>query len=99
MRIPEQYTRIVATTLIAERHLDQAQKSIQPDQLLGGLAGGEKYLLNGVLFKFAVDDNRIYGADWLAAKAARNEVRACSALLKAHVSGLAIPPMAAVEAC
>jgi hypothetical protein len=69
----EQYTRIVATTLIAERHRPQAEKSIQPNQLLGGLAGGEKYLLNGVLFMFAVDDNGIYGADWLAAKAALDQ--------------------------
>ena len=44
------------------------------------------------------DDQGIYGADWLAAKAARNEVRACSALLRAHVARLQIPLMAAVEA-
>jgi hypothetical protein len=93
----EQYVKIIATTLIAERHLPSSEKSIKASDL-GGIAGGEKYLFNGVVFKFAVDDKGIYGADWLAAKAARNEIRACTALLESHVDGLTVPLTAAIEA-
>ena len=42
---------------------------------IGGRAGGQKYLINNILFKFAVDVHNLYGSDYAAAKAAGNEVR------------------------
>ena len=42
---------------------------------LGGAAGGEKYIVNNVLFKFAVDSNNLFnGDDYAAAKVAGHEV-------------------------
>ena len=41
---------------------------------IGGRAGGQKYLINNILFKFAVDVHNLYGSDYAAAKAAGNEV-------------------------
>jgi len=40
--------------IISERHVPNSQKTIRPCEL-GGTAGGEKYLHQNVLFKFAVD--------------------------------------------
>ncbi len=37
---------------------------------LGGLAGGEKYIVFGILFKFALDVHHIFGNDYRAAKVA-----------------------------
>lgn len=46
------YGRII----ISERYLSNEQKTIKPKSM-GGIAGGEKYIVQGILFKFAVDTN------------------------------------------
>lgn len=51
-----------------------ANKTIKPVSI-GGAAGGEKYLVNGILFKFALDFNKIYGGDENAAKAAGHDLK------------------------
>jgi hypothetical protein len=38
----------------AEKHLPDHQKSIAPSHL-GGIAGGQKYVLANIVFKFAQD--------------------------------------------
>jgi hypothetical protein len=36
---------------------------------LGGRAGGEKYIVHNILFKFAVDSSNLFdGSNWAAAK-------------------------------
>jgi hypothetical protein len=37
-------------------------KTIDPVGL-GGLAGGDKYIVNNIVFKFAVDSHGIYDSD------------------------------------
>ena len=41
--------------IISERYLPVKEKTIKPNDRLGGVAGGEKYIHQGILFKFAVD--------------------------------------------
>ena len=46
---------------------------------MGGVAGGEKYIVNNVLFKFATDVGGIYaGGDFAASKVAAHDLKAHS---------------------
>ena len=38
------------------------EKTIKPIKL-GGIIGGEKYKVNNILFKFAIDKENIFGGD------------------------------------
>ena len=49
----ERYGRIV----VAERHCAAHAKTVRP-AALGGVAGGEKYVVHNILFKFALDQQR-----------------------------------------
>jgi hypothetical protein len=62
------YGRII----IAERFL--TSKTIRPVGV-GGTAGGEKYIIQNILFKFAVDSNGMYCGDFAAAKVAGLELK------------------------
>eukprot|EP01130_Rhizamoeba_saxonica_P012684 TRINITY_DN5380_c0_g1_i2.p1 TRINITY_DN5380_c0_g1~~TRINITY_DN5380_c0_g1_i2.p1 ORF type:complete len:1097 (+),score=195.84 TRINITY_DN5380_c0_g1_i2:566-3856(+) len=77
-------------TIILERHLPIYRKTIKPTDI-GGRAGGEKYNIHGILFKFAMDvktDNGryIYGgekeSEYLAMKSLGHEIKAVNALVK-----------------
>jgi hypothetical protein len=46
--------RLYAEVIISEKDLPIAEKTIKP-AVLGGVAGGEKYIAGNVLFKFAED--------------------------------------------
>jgi hypothetical protein len=48
-------------TIIRERSLPTALKTIKPSDDFGGIAGGEKFCVAGIFFKFAIDNNNIYG--------------------------------------
>jgi Clustered mitochondria len=41
--------------IIAEHHLPDHRKSIPPTTRMGGVAGGMKYVKDGILFKFSID--------------------------------------------
>ncbi|CAN0392808.1 unnamed protein product, partial [Scytosiphon promiscuus] len=56
-------------TIISEYFLDTDSKSIRPDNQLGGVAGGQKFMWRGILFKLADGSNGPYcGNDEAAAK-------------------------------
>jgi hypothetical protein len=87
--------------LILELHLEKSQKkgfskTIEP-QNVGGRAGGEKYIINNILFKFAVDAHGLYGSDYAAAKAADNELRGLTALFNTADSRICYPLMALID--
>mmetsp|Transcript_45725 Transcript_45725/g.115084 ORF Transcript_45725/g.115084 Transcript_45725/m.115084 type:complete len:937 (+) Transcript_45725:35-2845(+) len=84
------YGRII----ISERYL--SNKTIAPTQI-GGCAGGEKYVVHNILFKFAVDSNGLLGSDFAAAKLAGNELRGLICFLNAGVKQLCVPIMALVD--
>jgi hypothetical protein len=52
--------RTYGKLIISEIYMEK--KTIQPVKV-GGMAGGIKYIVNGCLFKFAVDHNGLYGND------------------------------------
>eukprot|EP01102_Stenamoeba_stenopodia_P004195 TRINITY_DN1440_c0_g2_i2.p1 TRINITY_DN1440_c0_g2~~TRINITY_DN1440_c0_g2_i2.p1 ORF type:complete len:343 (+),score=69.92 TRINITY_DN1440_c0_g2_i2:277-1305(+) len=56
--------------IIEERYFQE--KTIDPIDL-GGKAGGAKYIIRGILFKFAIDDVGLYKGDWGAIKVAGQE--------------------------
>lgn len=60
--------------IISELSVPIQNKTIRPTSI-GGAAGGEKYIVNGILFKFALDFNGIYGGDENAAKAAGHDLK------------------------
>ena len=53
--------------------MDNDKKTIKPTSI-GGIAGGDKYIVQNILFKFAVDSKGIYGGDDYAMKVAGHEV-------------------------
>lgn len=59
--------------IISEKFLPDAQKTIKPVDM-GGVAGGTKYLVNNIIFKFAIDHQGLYGSDESASKAAGQEL-------------------------
>ena len=72
-----------ATVLVEENGLPMTQRTFTPLKAAGGIAGGEKYLIHGVLFKFAIDFARIYDGDEGAAKAAGHELKGMDSLASA----------------
>lgn len=84
-RLLTQLRQSYGKIIISERYLPVTQKTIKPTSL-GGIAGGEKYICQNILYKFAVDtdisDNStpmwMYGgrekSDRLAAKGAAHDL-------------------------
>ena len=93
------FARVASTygrTIISEKFLPTATKTIQPVSV-GGVAGGEKFVAVGMLFKFARDTHRLYGGDGFAAKVAGHELRAASAYFSTAVEELHIPLAAMID--
>lgn len=90
----EAYGKII----ISEKALPVAQKTIKPSSV-GGIAGGEKYIVNGILFKFAAGASSlaIYGNEENAQKVASHELRGLNEFYLSGVEGLSYPMMALVN--
>lgn len=88
----ETYGRII----IAERFLSVENKTIKPISL-GGVSGGEKYIVHETLFKFAVDSYGILGSDYAAAKVAGNELKGLICYFNSQITELRVPLMALVD--
>lgn len=65
----------VGTTIIEEK-FRAAETRLIKAQNVGGVAGGEKYIHEGIFFKFAVDDHGLYGDVERAMKTAGALLRA-----------------------
>lgn len=65
----------IVKTIVTELGVPLEKKTIKPVNV-GGIAGGEKYVMKQLFFKFAKDDVniRLYGSDDWAQKAALHEV-------------------------
>ncbi|PRP86402.1 hypothetical protein PROFUN_05321 [Planoprotostelium fungivorum] len=97
---------IYAKIIISEFQLPLERKTIKPIDI-GGLAGGTKYRVQNIFYKFAFDS--LLSADppvWMygnhqadhraAAKAAKNELRGLEAHSSCLIEGLSYPMMASV---
>jgi len=69
----------------------------KPDGRFGGVAGGEKYYDDGIVYKFARDIHNLYGGDEWVGKAADNELRALNQVLNLGIPRLQIPLMAIID--
>lgn len=89
----------IGKTIIEEKILPLDQKSIKPVSI-GGVAGGEKYIYEGIFFKFSIDLLDLYGSDEFAMKAAGHEMSGANAylstILSKQVTNLAVPLMCLV---
>ena len=85
-----------AKVIVSEAGLPAAEKTIKP-VALGGQAGGEKYVAQGILFKFATDWRGLYGGDESAAKAASHELRGLIHVHQCRVRDLHTPLMALID--
>jgi hypothetical protein len=66
--------RAYGKIIISEAFLPDDKKTIRPSAI-GGQAGGDKYIVHNILFKFALDRRDFYGSDAYAAKVAGHELQ------------------------
>lgn len=84
--------------IISEVFLPDENKTIKPTKSIGGNAGGEKYLFNGILFKFAIDWKDIYSSDMYAMKAASHEMKGLEQFLELeNLSSIHVPLMTIID--
>ena len=81
--------------IISELYLPVKQKTIRPIKL-GGMAGGEKYVVHNIIFKFAVDHLNLYRSDEAAAKVAGHELKGLLSYFNTSVD-VCLPLMALVD--
>ena len=86
--------RTYGKIIISEKF--SSQKTIQPLNL-GGIAGGEKYIVHNILFKFAVDNHGLLGSNYAAAKVAGNELKGLLCYFNCHLLDVRLPLMALVD--
>eukprot|EP00007_Cunea_sp_BSH-02190019_P003726 CAMPEP_0174236740 /NCGR_PEP_ID=MMETSP0417-20130205/5774_1 /TAXON_ID=242541 /ORGANISM="Mayorella sp, Strain BSH-02190019" /LENGTH=1527 /DNA_ID=CAMNT_0015315423 /DNA_START=44 /DNA_END=4627 /DNA_ORIENTATION=- len=83
--------------IISEVCVKASKKTIKPVSL-GGQAGGDKYIVQGILFKFAVDSHGLFGGNHHAAwKVAGHELKGNIAYYGLHMKELNNPMMALVD--
>lgn len=94
------FVKLYGRIIIVERYVPAEQKTIKPIDM-GGAAGGEKYLINGIMFKFAVDTMKrggpMYGSDYAAAKVAGHELKGLENYMQCEVPELSFPLMCLVD--
>lgn len=88
--------RVYAKIIVEEYSLPPAEKTLKPSSV-GGIAGGDKYIAEGIFFKFALDSAQLYGGHSNAQKSAGHELRSLSALLSQNVDGLCYPLIVVID--
>lgn len=100
-----QVASMYGKVICSERWLPDTLKSVKPVSL-GGVAGGSKYLMGGILFKFSQDVELspgvyLYGGtkmDEVAAqKAAGHELKSTHVIMKAAYPEIRVPLMTVVD--
>eukprot|EP00029_Vermamoeba_vermiformis_P005306 TRINITY_DN1805_c0_g1_i1.p1 TRINITY_DN1805_c0_g1~~TRINITY_DN1805_c0_g1_i1.p1 ORF type:complete len:772 (-),score=122.44 TRINITY_DN1805_c0_g1_i1:14-2329(-) len=64
---------------------------------VGGIAGGDKYIADGIFFKFSTDSIGIYQGELNAAKAAGLELRNLDSMMSMHHPGVSFPLLAVFD--
>jgi hypothetical protein len=88
----ETYGRII----ISESFLPIQMRTISPVDV-GGIAGGQKFIVQGILFKFAIDTSGLYGGDHHAMKAASHELKGLMNYFHCGIKELHVPLMALID--
>lgn len=92
--------RVFGRIIISEAHLPMERKTIAPLSSLGGVIGGQKFLVQGILFKFSSDDAGIFGpddADSISAKISGHELKGVAATNSFADNELICPLMALID--
>lgn len=93
-------------TIVREKDLPDAEKTVRPLDSVGGVAGGRKYLVDGILFKLCSDTKVkpkifLYGGRAenyeCAAKSAGHEIKGANAYMRAFRKMSASGDMANVQ--
>jgi hypothetical protein len=83
----EAFARAVVELIVIQQQLPAALRVVPPAGGMGGVAGGEKFVVGHVLFKFARDWQGVYGgSDLAASKAAFAEIRSLQSVIDAEVA-------------
>ena len=90
---------IYGKLIISEHMMPEHMRTIKPTKKVGGYLGGEKYIVNDILFKFAKDAHGIFkhlkNVDqdplWAANKVAGHELKGCIDYFRARTDGLSFP--------
>eukprot|EP01091_Cochliopodium_minus_P019576 TRINITY_DN8269_c0_g1_i2.p1 TRINITY_DN8269_c0_g1~~TRINITY_DN8269_c0_g1_i2.p1 ORF type:complete len:734 (+),score=164.05 TRINITY_DN8269_c0_g1_i2:154-2202(+) len=78
--------------IISELFVPHQNKTIKPNKSLGGIIGGEKYVVQNILFKFAIDTSGLFnGDDEKAMKIAGHDLKGLKAHFSTRVKGLHYP--------
>jgi len=93
----EHTAQVFGKIIIAEVFLPRRYRTIKPFVNIGGNAGGEKYIYNGILFKFATDWKKIYGGDEYAMKAANHEMNSLMKVMDCQIPGIRVPLMTLID--
>ena len=84
--------------IIAEKNLPNPEKTIKIDPRFGGQAGGHKYCVQNILFKFATDKDGIYGYRTSSAmKAAGHDLKGLICYANCKIPELRLPLMCLVD--
>eukprot|EP01113_Clastostelium_recurvatum_P045048 TRINITY_DN7684_c0_g1_i8.p1 TRINITY_DN7684_c0_g1~~TRINITY_DN7684_c0_g1_i8.p1 ORF type:complete len:1138 (-),score=347.00 TRINITY_DN7684_c0_g1_i8:32-3445(-) len=86
----------IGKVIITEAFGPPEARTIHPTDA-GGVAGGLKFLRDGIFFKFAVDVFGLYGGDQYASKAAGHELKGLMAYFNCQIPGLLLPLMALID--
>eukprot|EP00026_Physarum_polycephalum_P000649 Phypoly_transcript_00650.p1 GENE.Phypoly_transcript_00650~~Phypoly_transcript_00650.p1 ORF type:complete len:1327 (+),score=210.69 Phypoly_transcript_00650:37-4017(+) len=79
----------IVKTIVDELHTNK--QTYQPSHV-GGMAGGNKYIVKEIFIKFPIDNNGLYGGDDIvAAKTAGHELKGLSALISCNIPNLHFP--------
>jgi hypothetical protein len=65
--------------------------------IVPGLAGGDKYLFDGLFVKLAKDVHKIYGGDEFSLKAVDHSVKSLLHLSQSKIKSLRLPTIVAVD--
>jgi len=87
----------IARTIISELHLPNEWKTYKPSTDVGGIAGGEKYVVGSLFFKFALDWKHLYGSDEHAMRAASCELKGMNAYAALGLDRLCTPLVCLVD--
>jgi len=85
--------RTISKFIISEVYLPEQKKTIKPVTGLGGVIGGQKFIVQNVLFKFAVGRPEMNVSNEVAAKIAGHELKSLS-----HLWEFDEPPVALKDA-
>ena len=89
----------LARRIVAEHAVPGLRGRGLVPEVEGGVAGGKKFLLRGIFFKFAVDRYGLYGGDHWAMKAANHELLGLTAYFNCSLPELHFPLMAVIDHC